>query len=246
MSEPLKLISLNCEGDKHWNRIFPFIEQFKPDVLCLQEVFEQDLDMLKEKFGMDGVYAPTGTILKPNNYGLPPHGRWGVALLTKLPFEDASYAYYKGTGDHIPEVIDGEPNAVNRVLVTLHGEKDGHTYVIATTHFTWSMAGETTPEQLRDFERLSQLLDKVPEVILCGDFNAPRGREVYTALSQRYQDTIPSDVTSSLDPELHKVGHKQLMIDGLFLSPAYKADKVEVVCGVSDHCGIRAVIQRVG
>lgn len=239
MSEPLKMISLNCEGEKHWQRILPMVKKFQPDALCFQEVLQKDLSMLKSEFGMDGVFAPIAN--------LAPGGLWGVCILTKLPFEDANYAYYKGSGDHIPHFTnDGEPNSVNRVLVTLRAEKDGLTYSLATTHFTWSFNGETIDEQRRDFQKLSQHLEQIPEVILCGDFNAPRGREIFGLLAERYTDNIPADVTSSLDPQLHRAGHKHLLVDGLFTSPVYKAEHVEMVCGVSDHCGIQASIQKVG
>jgi endonuclease/exonuclease/phosphatase family metal-dependent hydrolase len=245
MPEAIKLISLNTEAGKHWERILPWVKKFQPDIICFQEVFEDDIEMLKQELGMDGIFAPLARITKPNRYELPPLGRWGMVVLTNLPFEDASYAYYKGSGDHIPEMVDGEPNSINRGLAMLRCDKDGLTYTVATTHFTWSTNGDTSEEQLHDFARLALLLEKVPEVILCGDFNAPRGRDVFNLLSERYTDNIPADVTSSLDEELHRVGYKQLMVDGLFTSPAYKAEDVEVVCGVSDHCGITARVRKV-
>lgn len=246
MAEPLRMISLNCEGDKHWPRIFPFFEEFQADVICLQEVFEEDFEMLKKKYQMDGLFAPSATVTSPNRYELSLRGRWGEAILTKLPIEDANYAYYKGSGDHIPEFIDGNPSSVNRVLVTLHLDKDGLNYIVATTHFTWSDQGQTTPEQERDLKGLLKLLEKTPEVILCGDFNAPRGREIFSHLSRVFTDNIPPEVTSTLDPELHRVGQKQLVIDVLFTSPAYNVEKAEVVCGVSDHCAVKAKIIKVG
>jgi endonuclease/exonuclease/phosphatase family metal-dependent hydrolase len=244
MPEPLRFFSLNCESDKHWPLIFPFVKKFQPDVICLQEVLEVDLEVIQKEFGMEGIFAPTAKILQENSYDIPPRGRWGVCILTKLPFSDANYIYYKGSGDHIPELISGAPNAGNRVLVTMHVEKDGLEYRVGTTHFTWSFDGGTTEEQLRDFASLNKALDKFPEVILCGDFNAPRGREIFGALSTRYHDNIPDKYTSSLDPVMHKVGHKQLMIDGLFTAPVYTASEVEVVCGLSDHCGVKALIQK--
>ncbi len=242
MPEPLKIFSLNCEADNHLDVIIPFVKNLNPDVICFQEVFEKDLEMLKQAFDMDGIFAPNATITTPNRYGLGPFGRWGITILTNLPIEDANYAYYKGSGDHIPEMIDGKPNSINRSLATMHVDKDGLIYVIATTHFTWSPDGETTEEQRHDFSQLLKLLDKTPEVILMGDFNAPRGKEIFSELSKRYVDNVPRDVTSSLDPNLHRVQGKDLVVDGLFTSPAYRAEDIRVVTGISDHKGITAQV----
>jgi len=245
MLEPLKFVSLNCEGNKHFDRILPFIQSFQPDVVCFQEVFEVDFEKFKNEFRMDGIFVPMVNLNEINRYNLAPRGRFGLMILTNHPFEDVNYTYYKGSGNDIPNFVDGEPNSVNRALVTMRVEKDGLTYTVSTTHFTWSSVGQTTPEQARDFEELSQILYKIPEIILCGDFNAPRGKEIFTRLSQKYTDNIPADVASSLDPELHRAGENLLMVDGLFTSPAYKVEKCKIVCGVSDHCAVTATIAKI-
>ena len=59
----MKLISLNIEGDKHLDdKILPFFDKEKPDVLCLQEVFAKDIQKICQRTGLekyfDGLFEP--------------------------------------------------------------------------------------------------------------------------------------------------------------------------------------------
>jgi len=50
----VKLISLNIEGDKHLDdKILPFFDKEKPDVLCLQEVFAKDIQKICQRTGLE-------------------------------------------------------------------------------------------------------------------------------------------------------------------------------------------------
>ena len=83
---------------------------------------------------------------------------------------------------------------------------------------------------------------------MCGDFNAPRGGEIFSALATRWHDNIPGTYHTSLDLSLHKAGKVDgerlatLMVDGLFTTPGYRTSRVELVPGVSDHCAIVAEV----
>src|SRR5260221_274475 len=172
----MKLISLNCEAQKHLDLIIPFLQQQQPDVFCFQEIFVDDFELLKKTLGMDGLHVPIARIVEPNQFGIEPKGLWGVGILSTLPFVAQHSAYYKGDANDIPAYVDGQPNSLNRALAWATVRKDGSEFTVATTHFTWSMGGESTPEQMRDLAVLEGILNTIPEFVLCGDFNAPRGR----------------------------------------------------------------------
>jgi endonuclease/exonuclease/phosphatase family metal-dependent hydrolase len=92
-------------------------------------------------------------------------------------------------------------------------------------------------------KNLLALLAKTPELILCGDFNAPRGGEIFKMLADKYKDNIPPEYDSSLDTELHRIGKiKKLMVDGLFTTSAYIVSDVKLSEGVSDHKAVTAII----
>ena len=87
-------------------------------------------------------------------------------------------------------------------------------------------------------------LNGTGEFVLCGDFNAPRGGEMFAELSSRYTDNVPASYLSSLDPKLHRAGNLERMVDGIFTTPTYLVSDVEMYSGISDHCAFTATLQK--
>lgn len=243
-SSPISLVSLNVEGNKHWERIVPFLEKQKPDVVCLQEMFESDCADLRGRFGMHGLFEPVA--LRRSRYGeqgeLMP---WGVCILTRLPVEAAHARYYYG--DVFSPLKPLQNIAIReskKVLVWLTVKNGRDRFTIGTTHFTWSAGGMADDHQRRDVEALLRVLEKIPDIAWCGDLNAPRGGEIFAKFAARYQDCIPAPYTTSIDGSLHKAGPLERMVDGLFTTPQYIATEVALVDGLSDHCALTAKIAK--
>ena len=221
-----KIISLNIEGHKHIDRFVPYIQKQKADIVCMQEVFESDMDTYRKAFGMEGIFAQmTEREKRPGVVDAS-----GVALFTKGPLENVQQTYYVGD----------EHTLHSRVL--LHG--DFHNIHIGTTHFTWSPNGEADDLQRAHMQLFLQKLSKIPEIIFCGDLNAPRGKEIFAALEEKYIDHIPKQYITSLDQELHRAGPLSYMVDGLFSTPEYETKGVQLVCRVSDQCAIVGEVAR--
>ncbi len=90
-----------------------------------------------------------------------------------------------------------------------------------------------------------KILTKIPELILCGDFNSPRGGGgIYDRLATQYRDHIPAHITTTIDGQLHRAGPLQFVVDGLFSSPEYLVNQVQVVGGLSDHMAIVAKLSK--
>lgn len=241
----LKLVSLNVQGNLNVEWVFPFLETSGADVICLQEVFETEFHLLRRVLNMHGMFAPV-TIIgedQKNISGTP--GIEGVGLLTKLPFRDLGQHYYFGTHSPIPEYKDRDMTTYNRVLVTSTVTKDGADYTVGTTHFTWTPNGEADENQRRDIKNLMNILGGFPEIILTGDFNAPRGKEIWNIIAARYKDNIPQHSKTTIDGSLHRDGDLRLVVDGLFTTPQYSAVTVNLVPKISDHLAVQAEIIRV-
>lgn len=236
----VKILSLNIEGDKHLPEVIKLVGREKPDVVCLEEIFGEDFQIFRRQFDMKGIFMPAVWIDSPGIPGFSKQGQFGVALLSRLPGKFSGNYYFKRRGPKLPR-YRGQPNAGHRCLVW---QKVGKGPIVAATHFTWSKNGQATQKQRRELTSLSQLLDKLQPDILCGDFNAPRGGEIWAAVSQKLVDNIPPGTKTTLDPTFHYTNGLELVVDGFFTSPnsGMTVKSLRLVGGVSDHLAIVASV----
>ena len=92
-------------------------------------------------------------------------------------------------------------------------------------------------------QKIQSFINKEP-FVLAGDFNAPRGGEIFSHIAERYTDNIPPHYTTSIDGTLHRAGPIPFMVDGLFTTPSYRAKGVHLEFGVSDHAAVAATIEK--
>ena len=238
----IKLLSLNIEHDRHLERVRRTIAEHEPDVVCLQEVFESDCEGLAAvgeyhvKFALSS-YMPRKTQSRQSR-------DWGIALFSRTPLKHFDVACYS---DDTRIRTFAAPNDPRRLIVAAEIEHLGQQYRIATTHFTWSEEGRISDEQVADFTRMQKVLARYPDYVLCGDFNAPRGRDMFTLFTDKLGliDHLPPHVTSTIDGNFHRAGDLDLAVDTVFASPHYQVSEVQVIDGVSDHKAIVAKIDRI-
>ncbi len=244
----IKLVSVNIEEDLHHATVVPFLQNEHPDVVCLQEIFEEDLLIYEKALGMKSYFIPTCYIesfMKADGIDK----KLGVAILTKEN-HPSNHEYIYGDSTTIPvfEFNNSESIRNNNSIVLLWvdmKDENGESYTIATTHFTWTYHGLSTDFQKNDAKKLISILDeKLKNFILVGDLNAPRGNETFSMLASKYIDNIPLEYDSSLDPKLHRVKNLKNMVDGLFSTPPYVVSDVKLIEGVSDHKAIISTIKK--
>lgn len=240
--ENLKLVNLNIEGDKHLSQVSDFLKNENPDIVCLQEILSKDVEYFKNLMQMDGTFAPTTAIKRENKLQITPGTEWGIMVLTNLKPVTYSTYYYAGSKDALPEFKDDYHNSDCRALIIMSYETEGKKYQVANTHFTWSQGGTTSDMQRQHFKKLLDIISPFDNFILCGDFNAPRGLEIWDELAKRYRDNIPQNITTTIDQNLHRAQGIQLVVDGIFSSPSFKVEDVQVKDGLSDHMAIVATI----
>ena len=179
----LKLISLNIERSRHYDRWIPWVQGEKPDVLCLQELPEEDIPMVEAQTGLKlCVFVPLTKV------ALSPEGRtnmvMGQAILAQVPAEHThSLKYYgQGTGREVFDDTTAQGKVATSAYYVAVAEigLGGSLYRIATTHFVWTPNGQSDEHQRIACTNLLNVLEDVGDIILCGDFNAPRGRDIFT------------------------------------------------------------------
>jgi endonuclease/exonuclease/phosphatase family metal-dependent hydrolase len=229
-----KILSLNVEGDKHLELVMALLKREDPDIVCLMEVGKDSIfELAKEQYPFM-VFAPNDVLGNiDETSSLEPTG---VAILSKEIAIDVEKEYFgekprneivaRSSGSHAPILLEA----------TI-GE-----YRIGAIHFTWTKNGSVSQDQTK---HLTKLIDKLSDeqVVLCGDFNIPRGNANYQLLAEKYIDNIPKEIETTLDPVLHyankeEKGRLKLVVDYIWTTPKYRVSEVRVVENVSDHCAL--------
>lgn len=245
----MKLISINIEEEKHLDSVQRFLEQEHPDVVCMQEVHEVDLQEFARKLGMQAVMGQM-SLMGRGDHMKPPFHPFGIGILSRFPIQNIRRAYYQEQeGPPKNYVFNGNPREDYHLLLYANIRKGNTNFTIGTTHFIWTPDGEADDLQRENLEKLLAILKDIPEFVFCGDFNAPRGREIFDTIAQHYKDNIPQQYTTSIDVNLHRLGEKlrgePLMVDGIFSTRHYNVQNVRLVEGVSDHMAVVAEISKI-
>lgn len=240
--ETLSLVVVNIEASQHLPEVIAFLKATKPDAVLMQEVFRPDLPLLSQHLEMEGRFVP---MCKKQYSPQADWQDWGLAILARPPILDFERTYIGGVSEGIPKFNTAAMDDVRKAVARVRVDHTGGRFDLLNTHFTWTPDGQTTPLQLQDLTRLQGVLGRYEEFVLGGDFNAPRGGYIWNELARLYRDNIPSEVTTTIDGDNHRAGPLQLVVDGLFTTQRYRADRVEVVNGISDHCAITAEIRKV-
>ena len=234
-----RLISLNMERSKHLDRIIRFLCENPPDVVCLQELMDRDIEKIGNATGLNySHYVPMAVHPLEN---LP----FGIGILARVQFTEADVLTYAGAGDGTSKFDRSTPEtrlatgryAIARVRLAI-GEQDLR---IATTHFPWTPEGQAFGFQTEAVGRLLEIV-RNDAIVLTGDFNAPRGGPIFGKLAGALTDCIPAQITTSIDPKLHRAGPLELMVDGMFSTRQYRVEGVRLYAGLSDHQAISGQI----
>lgn len=240
----IKLVSINIERSKHLDTLIPFLKKHQPEVTTMQEVMERDIPLLEETLGVKCFYTPLCIHQERSDDA---EGIYGQAIFSKYPLTSVQFAYYAGEHDPLHRFGPDTPAEIGKVaraLTAVEFSKNDVPFCIATTHFTWTPDGGVSDDQKRDLKALLLLLEKIPEFVLTGDFNAPRGRSTWDTIASKYKDNIPAHYVSSIDP-MHRAGELPYVVDGVFTTPEYTAEDVALHTGVSDHKAVTATITKI-
>jgi endonuclease/exonuclease/phosphatase family metal-dependent hydrolase len=243
---PLRFVSINIEQDKHLDSVLVFLKEQNPDIVCLQEVFERDIPRFEKELGMRGLFSPMSQWSSTSN-DTTEIILIGVGIFTRLPVTQTFAQYYSGDLPTLHIYAEQTNNADARVFLSAVIDVFGTLYTVGTTHFTWSAHGEADDRQRNDVKSFLEKLNRFSDgIVFAGDFNAPRGKEIFSEIEKRFKDNIPKEYMTSLDQSLHRAPDavRNLMVDGIFSTPEYVLTNVALHFGVSDHAAIVADVEK--
>ncbi|MEN9561229.1 MAG: hypothetical protein RIQ56_502 [Candidatus Parcubacteria bacterium] len=246
----VSLISVNIERSKHLEKVIPFLENKKPDVVCVQELMEYDVSQIEHALGASCLYFPATRHQAEGKSGI-----LGIGIFSRLPVIRHAAHFYAGEPGAIKDFDSSshlsKRKTENHFIALADITAGDSEFRVCTTHFTWTPDGLPDEHQRTDAREMMRLLETFGEFVLCGDFNAPRGGEIFSLLTSKYRDNIPAKYVTSLDVNLHratKEGRRSeienKMVDGLFTTTAYSAAEVSLEFGISDHAAVVGLISK--
>jgi len=149
----VKLITLNTWGKcgpyrERWNFSLAELEGLKPDLLCLQEVVDDELTQKLER-----LLGFTHTV---SAY------RAGLLLISRFPILEHQVLIYQHHSSF--ETVDERRAILAKIKI------QDHELIIANTHLTWRVEDRLIrDEQAR--ELLKAVEEAEPPSIICGDLN---------------------------------------------------------------------------
>lgn len=238
----LRVISVNIEYDKHLDKVLPFLKSEQWDVLFVNELLETDISKFVNSFNTNCFFVPMMRYQRP--YGMIPFGH-GVFSRVPIICREVQYA---GPLGEIVDFIEGSEEdrykTQKNFLIIAEVNSGGVTYKLGLTHFPWTPDGEANSVQRSCAKTLLEAVEREGDMALFGDFNAPRGKEIFSMFSEKLKDNIPAHYKTSVDGNLHRAGQLMYMVDGCFTTEGYVASDVSLRFGVSDHAAVLATISK--
>jgi endonuclease/exonuclease/phosphatase family metal-dependent hydrolase len=228
-----KIVNLNTELNANIDKVEQMLLSERPDILCVQEISKEVFCKWKKDFFKDAIFAPMVSDKSQ------PFCQWGIAIFSVYKITSSEVIVYD---KFIRDYKEFKGSRSERPIATLlvAGFDELKDIKIATTHFTWSANAKTSHQQKINIKYLLNNLEKYDKLILTGDFNAPRGKNIFNQLSKKLKDNIPTTWESTLDPKLHRAKNIKIIVDGLFTIGHVKISDIRQTFGVSDHCAIVA------
>ena len=103
-NKDMKLISINIENNLHTETVLNFLKKEQADVVCLQELLEEDFDFYKKELNLGGVFQAWSYVKSPlytNIIGK----KQGVGIFAKNIIESGSIFYF-GEKNNIEKSFD--------------------------------------------------------------------------------------------------------------------------------------------
>lgn len=219
----MKLLSWNIWKGKHLDKVIQTLKSESPDVMCLQEVKENDTNQAKviaENLGYNYFYCGAYTTERYD-----PTFTLGNAILTKKDITSQSCVQLSSLTDY-----QGKSDTEPRGAVVC--QIDGITFTSA--HIGYPLVeSETTPIQKKQTQNLLKAIPR-EKCVIAGDFNSIPQSEVIKMLEEEYMNVDNSDIDTRFEEREGMI--KKGRIDYIFVTPDIKFNNFKITPSqASDH-----------
>ncbi|MDO8591210.1 MAG: hypothetical protein Q7R65_04525 [bacterium] len=255
----LKIVTLNLSrGFPGIEKSMSFLSRPEWDMACLQDVQVTHLPRLAEIFPgaqyfapmtkhlIDGVRVPVGIgIFSRGEPFISPSAHAYVGNV--LPVLDLDGVEISADGNAEPVDLSRVRATESRLAVFVGVSVGGRYFKIGTTHGTWSPAKYIPDNHQRwSIFKLVGIIDEQRPDVMAGDFNAPRGGELYNILCNRSLiDRVPTSIVNSIDWKLRGRSGPDVLVDYFFTATASDISDVQTHFGVSDHAALSGTVSKI-
>jgi endonuclease/exonuclease/phosphatase family metal-dependent hydrolase len=228
----MKIMSWNIWKGKFLDKVIAQIEQETPDVVCLQEVIEQEIDgqrvnsaqRIASKLGYEFVYCKAFTTDRHT-----PVFDIGDAILSKVPILSSSCHFLSTLEEYQGSAVSEPRTAVKVEVKTSTG-----TVSIITCHLGYSEKFQETDIRNTQLDRLLSLIPKT-SAILTGDFNSQPDSRTLRILNNSLTNT-DRDQTEYSYTDMKEENHPEYRIDYIFTTADVASKDFQILpTDASDH-----------
>lgn len=216
-------------------RVAAVVAEMNPDVVCLQE-----LDVERARTGSLDQAAEVARILRMHfhfNATIDEaSGRYGDAILSKLPFEAV-------VARSLPPVRHPFPREA-RAAIWVEVVEEGCSWQIINTHFGLGHSERRSQAHALVEEWIRPALDQ-PPVVLCGDFNSRPSSAVHKIIGEAVDDVFSPPKMKH--PRTFPTRWPLVCLDYVFVSASVRVQRAEawkspLAAIASDHFPVLAEI----
>jgi endonuclease/exonuclease/phosphatase family metal-dependent hydrolase len=239
----IKFVNLNIlDGGKLKNEITDFLHKEKPDILTLQEVWQNP--KTKELINIDEFISGLGLnyfYFSPafGTYRFGPYIVWGNAIFSKVPIiktETKSFDF-PYTDNYIPK-IEGDWNDTPRNIQYVEIDMNGKKINVFNVQGIWGFNGDDTDRRLSMGKTIAKLIKGKDKVILAGDFNVQETSKTIGLIEKYVTNIFKKERITSFNM-LQKPpgsGYKEAIVDLVMITSDIKViSHIQPNVNVSDH-----------
>jgi endonuclease/exonuclease/phosphatase family metal-dependent hydrolase len=215
------LLTYNIWSGKYLDEVIKFLEDTDADVMCLQEVGvfnayheeSKDVDMrikLQVAFPDHNLlYAPVGKRMVEGK-----EESFGNAILTRFPIAFTETHHLLHSLNWTENHEEQSRNVLEAELII--GDKS---FTVVTGHLTYAPKFEDTDTQIKEAEKIVEVIKDKSPLIFAGDYNSHSNTEVFRIL----KDVLPNE-DAQLDNTFarHPFSYNGFNVDSL----EYKIDHI--------------------
>lgn len=239
----MKFINLNLwEGGKLRDNIIKFLQQEKPDILNLQEVWQCsktlehiEIESLKQLLNLPySVFSSAFSTTKNGTKII-----WGNATLSRFPIRNHHTTFFVGEyEDYYIQKVKGDFSDLPRSFLSTEIELNEKILNVINIHGVWGFDGDDNPNRIKMSAAVINEVKGKTNIILSGDFNTKPHTKSMRNIEKYLTNVFQNELTTSFNIKRKNPpgGYATAVVDFVLVSSDIKViSHIQPNVDISDH-----------